>query len=122
HDINQKLIDVFEQHVGQLSDRNIAVFSHLLNAHEIWNFRLLNKESGTATWQRRPVQTLANINKQNFRQTLDILEGGNLEALILFTDKKGNPFENKKSDILFHIINHSSYHRGQIAIECRKSG
>ena len=36
--------------------------------------------------------------------------------------KKGNLFENKIDDILFHIINHSTYHRGQIMMLFRESG
>jgi len=39
----------------------------------------------------------------------------NLEDFILFTFADGKPGSMSVAEILFHIINHSSYHRGSIA-------
>ena len=38
------------------------------------------------------------------------------------TNSKGETFSNKIKDILFHIINHSTYHRAQIATDLKQNG
>lgn len=39
-----------------------------------------------------------------------------------YKTSKGDAFQNTVKDILFHIINHSTYHRGQIAANCKEYG
>ena len=45
-----------------------------------------------------------------------------LEAAIDYRDMAGNPFTQKLADILQHIVNHSTYHRGQLTTMIRQVG
>ena len=45
-----------------------------------------------------------------------------LEAAIDYRDMTGNPFTQKLADILQHIVNHSTYHRGQLTTMIRQVG
>ena len=39
-----------------------------------------------------------------------------------YTNSKGELWENRVLDVLSHVLLHSAYHRGQIALEIRRSG
>jgi uncharacterized damage-inducible protein DinB len=45
-----------------------------------------------------------------------------LETAIDYRDMAGNPFMQKLADILQHIVNHSTYHRGQLTTMIRQVG
>ena len=42
--------------------------------------------------------------------------------MVHYTNTNGQAFDNSVRDILFNVINHSTYHRGQIAREFREYG
>ena len=39
-----------------------------------------------------------------------------------YKNMKGEPFENTYEDTLFHVVNHGTYHRGQIITMLREAG
>lgn len=47
---------------------------------------------------------------------------GNFPRLIRYRNSNGEQFDNSIADILTHVINHSSYHRGQIFKMLRQKG
>ena len=44
------------------------------------------------------------------------------EKRIDYENSEGRLFNNTVQDILFHIINHSTHHRGQISTDFRQNG
>jgi uncharacterized damage-inducible protein DinB len=44
------------------------------------------------------------------------------EEMIFYKNSSGNKYENTIREIITHVINHSTYHRGQIAMELRSLG
>lgn len=102
--------------------RSIQLLSHILNAQKIWNNRIKGKEDEVGVWKNLEVDELEVAENENFEETLSILEKEELDKVIKFKNSKGETYENSVRDIIFHIINHSTYHRGQIATEFRKEG
>ncbi|MCF8317339.1 MAG: hypothetical protein K9I02_01220 [Haliscomenobacter sp.] len=45
-----------------------------------------------------------------------------MKLIINYSNSKGQLFSNSIQDMLFHIINHSTYHRGQVATEFKRQG
>jgi uncharacterized damage-inducible protein DinB len=45
-----------------------------------------------------------------------------LSTVYPYKNMKGEPFENTYEDTLFHVVNHSTYHRGQIITMLREAG
>lgn len=119
--INQETILLFEKKGQEIPDKAFNLFNHLLNAHQIWNSRILN-EVPFGVWEIHPFENLEKINESNFLNSLKILENSDLSQIISYRNSKGDLYQNKAEDILFHIINHSTYHRGQIALLFRESG
>ncbi len=62
------------------------------------------------------------IDKSNYRDSLRIIDQFDLNGVINFKNTKGLVFNDNIRDILFHVINHSNYHRAQIATEFRQNG
>lgn len=122
HHFNQKLATVFENNPGKTSEKSVELFSHLLNAHQIWNNRIEPKQTTFGVWELQAVEDFENIDKANYDQTLQILDTFDLNENINYSNSKGQAFNGNIRDILFHVINHSTYHRGQIATEFRQHG
>jgi uncharacterized damage-inducible protein DinB len=119
---NQKLADIFNESPDKTSEKAIKLFNHLLNAHQIWNNRIQPKQTPFGVWELNAVQDLKNIDASNYKQTLFILDNFDLNTPIKYTNSKGDTFSNSIQDIYFHVINHSTHHRGQIASEFRQYG
>lgn len=119
---NQKLGDVFKSHWDNTTGKSEELFNHILNAHQIWNTRIGVKQTAFDVWELHPLNDLKSIDRENYRQSLQILDKFDLDETINYSNTKGQAFNNTLRDILFHIINHSTYHRGQIAMEFRQHG
>jgi uncharacterized damage-inducible protein DinB len=122
HHFNQKLGDIFNEHSDKTSENAIKLYSHMLNAHQIWNHRIEPKQTSFGVWDVHPIQDSKNIDKMNYEHSLLILDKFELTETINYTRAKGQVFSNSIQDIFFHIINHSTYHRAQIATEFKHNG
>lgn len=105
-----------------LPDKSYKLINHTLNAHEIWNARIKDLKPTVGVWDIREISELKAVNLQNYTNSLSILEEFDLAMPIGYKTSKGDGFENTVLDIFFHIINHSTYHRGQIATNCKENG
>lgn len=122
HHFNQKLADIFMENPDWTSEKAVKLFNHLLNAHQIWNNRIEPMQTTFGVWELHVVQDLKNIDKTNYEQTLQILDKFDFSKIINYSNSKGQIFSNNIRDTLFHVINHSTYHRGQIATELKQNG
>ncbi len=118
---NQKLIVLFSGNIQNISDKNLKLINHLINAQQIWNARITN-EKEFDVWQINNWNDLLNIDNENYSTTLKIITDNNLNNIIEYTNSKGVKFSNKIKDVLLHVINHSTYHRAQIATELKNCG
>ena len=122
HHFNQKLCDVFNDNPHKGFEKALKLYNHILNAQQIWNNRIQPKQPSFGVWEIHLVPNLKGIDKANYEQTLLILDKFDLNDNVSYTNTKGQTFNNSIHDILFHAINHSTYHRGQIATELRQNG
>jgi uncharacterized damage-inducible protein DinB len=122
HHSNQQIITTLEHNQDKVSEKCIKLQSHVLNAHRIWNCKLLPDQQLFGRWDIHPVQELSAINSKNFEASMWILDNFELPQIIQYTTSTGQVFNNSLRDILFHVINHSTYHRAQIATEFRLCG
>lgn len=122
HYYNQKLSEIFVEKHGTISEKSVKLFSHILNAHHIWNSRIIGKQSSFSVWDVHPAEQFREMDDKNFNETVQALNHVDLSSIISYKTSRGEEFKNKINDILFHIINHSTYHRGQIATDFRQTG
>jgi uncharacterized damage-inducible protein DinB len=122
HHINLQLAKIFQEDHEKFPEKAVKLFNHLLNAQHIWNNRIDSKESPFGVWDIHPRVELTFIEQKNHDRSLSILEEFDLDKTVQYANTKGQFFENSLQDILFHMINHSTYHRGQIALLFRDHG
>lgn len=85
------------------------LISHILNVHYIWIARLSGKTIDSADWDILPSSHWEHFAQNNFFETNDFLD-----QLIALDDEQ--------IKILYHILNHSNYHRGQISLLIKQAG
>ena len=117
--INQELAEIFCRNPGKMPEKSLILFSHILNAHHIWNHRAVEVSSVFGVWEAHELQSLKRIDDENFHASLRIISDMDIAQTIHYKNSSGKPFGNLLRDILFHIINHATYHRGQIATDFR---
>jgi len=83
--------------------------------------RILN-DNQFEVWQINADDSLIKINSENFINSSKILDERNITEKINYKNSIGNVFENTIQEIFFHFINHSTYHRGQIAMLMKQAG
>lgn len=119
---NQQIIRCFIED-GFSEEESIRLFSHLINAHHTWLARLQEKNPMFDVWEIHVKNSFFEVDSENHRQTLELLQNTtDLEMNINYTNSKGKAFRSSFQDILMHIINHSTYHRAQIARMIRLNG
>ncbi|MEL6485509.1 MAG: DinB family protein, partial [Bacteroidota bacterium] len=97
-----------------------VLFSHILNAHHVWNSRILQKPAKHKVWDTHDVSLWENMHYENQRTTFEIVTNAeDLNLRIDYENSEGRPYGNELKDMLFHVINHSTHHRGQILAELR---
>lgn len=118
---NQLLIEIYLDNKDSFNEKMISLLNHILNAQQVWNSRIIIEDS-FGVWQINPDEKLLENNQSNFENSFKILSERNLDEIIVYRNSKGDEFQNSIREIFFHFINHSTYHRGQIAMLMKQAG
>ncbi|MEO0334227.1 MAG: DinB family protein [Bacteroidota bacterium] len=120
HDTNEKLIHYLNE--NSINHEQINTWmSHLLNAHFVWLSRLKGEASPYAVWQEHEWSQWLAINQQSWEITQQFLsDTDDLSQTIVYQNTKGVSFKNRIDDVLWHVLNHSTHHRGQISTIIRQ--
>lgn len=92
----------------QSSERALEIFEHILNAQRIWLQRC-----GLYVEQVENIafaQLITSLN-QTWR---GLVEDGDFGAWVEYQDLSGVERRSQFGDIVAHVINHGTYHRGQL--------
>ncbi|WP_288437892.1 DinB family protein [uncultured Chryseobacterium sp.] len=118
---NMEMIKVISENRALVDDKTVSFINHTLNAQQIWNARILGEET-FEVWQINPFESLVELNQKNFLKSIDIINNLDWDTKIEYQNSKGTKFENTVFEMLFHAVNHSTYHRGQINALLKQNG
>jgi len=122
---NQRVYDSI-LNMDNINEKAVELFSHIINSQKIWLSRVTNKgDNPVHPWEISPLgQCILIANQTGFDWMRFIKETSeeNLSLEIVYKNSQDKEFKSKVSDILIHVINHSTYHRGQIALIVKSSG
>jgi uncharacterized damage-inducible protein DinB len=105
--------------------RSLKLLAHIIAAEWLWLNRIRQQSQGLAIWPDLTLAEseahLADLNAA-WTEYLAGLGGEQLALGIAYTNSKGERWTSSTQDVLFHIVMHSAYHRGQIAADMRANG
>ncbi|MFZ0480307.1 MAG: DinB family protein [Terriglobales bacterium] len=110
---------------GSISGASVGRIAHILSAEKLWLERLQNQKQSLPVWPGSTVAECAALADEMalaWRDFLAKLGSGGLNEKIEYRNSKGDPWSSRVEDVLMHVLMHSAYHRGQIAIEMRAAG
>lgn len=111
--------------VGNLAHpgRALTVLGHIAATVVIWLDRLDDSVSTTPVWPAWSAQVARDHLLEGSRRLEELAaDTQSLARKISYTNTKGQNFENTVADVLEHVLMHSMYHRGQVALLVRSEG
>lgn len=120
---NKRVLDcMYRQNVSD--EKILSLMSHVLSAQFIW----LNRIKGLPTspfplWQLYKLNeliTMASDVGQNWLTFIE--ESESFDRELSYNNYVGDPYVNKVEQIMIHLVNHGTYHRGQVALLLRQKG
>jgi uncharacterized damage-inducible protein DinB len=116
---------------GSVSADTIARMAHILSAQKLWLERILQQPQTTPVWPQITTDDCSALademsaawgNYLNPAAPGNRVAAGSLGSPVEYRNSKGEPWSSRVEDILIHVLFHSAYHRGQIALQMRASG
>ena len=114
--------------IVNLKKKNIKseeLLSHIISAQKIWLNRILGRNTVIDPWHKLTQEDWIPQSIPITAEWINLLESfkeNDFERRIEYTNTKGEKFFNTVKDIIVQVINHSTYHRAQIAQLVRQSG
>jgi len=119
---NEQMIGLIAKNPNAYSERAKTLIGHTLNAHHIWICRLQKIEPRHGVWDIFEIDELLAYSQENFEASLYVLERFDFEYILKYVNSKNETHNNRVKEILFQIVNHSTYHRGQLMSELKTQG
>ena len=104
---NLKWLSVLDRFADR--PRAEAIFQHILGAQRIWLARSLSEEEVPAL-----PESLAEGFPMISEAWLEFLRISDPEAFVSYTNFKGESWFNTVEQIARHVVNHGTFHRGQL--------
>jgi uncharacterized damage-inducible protein DinB len=112
---NARILDALAQ-LKETDEKALGLMAHILLVHMVWYSRIEGK-AAPAIWAKKSLNECLETCKVNniildgfmAKQTDDTLS-----KTIKYQNSKGDKFSNSVIQILTHLFNHGTYHRGQI--------
>jgi len=102
------------------------LLAHIQVGLKVWIMRIHGEDSrGISIWPDLSLgecEALIDENEKAYAGLLANLSEEFLVKKVAYTNQHGLSYETAVGDILFHVITHGGYHRGQIARLLRQSG
>ena len=120
---NEQFLGCLAEHEHPAQCRRLL--AHVLNTHHIWLRRAQGKPVRLALWEEHPLARQLALNHSLHEETFQLLNetpDPTLGRPIFYQNNAGRSYVNRLTDILHHLINHSTHHRAQVALLLRQTG
>ncbi|HEX3108977.1 MAG TPA: DinB family protein [Thermoanaerobaculia bacterium] len=117
--------------VDALTDEQFAAvretIAHIVGVEWIW-FQRCNgvNPSATPAWMESPtrdtLRTQLHAIERDWQEYVASLGDDDLARIVNYVQLAGNTGSRKLVHLLQHVVNHSTYHRGQVATRIRQAG
>lgn len=103
----------------------LRLLSHIIGAQKIWLSRLApDIQQPAGVWdmyekEQLEAELLKDYNR--WKNYLENIKEEDLSKIFSYKNTKGDAYENRIGDVLFHVANHATHHRGQISLLLRQN-
>ena len=104
------------------SEYFIGLISHVIHAQNFWIDRLNDKKNPNYSSEAIELSVMSDCIDDNYEKILQIVKLKDYEENVKYKNSKGEECSNSTIDILMHLLLHSQYHRGQIAVNIKSEG
>ncbi|HEV8432741.1 MAG TPA: DinB family protein [Thermoanaerobaculia bacterium] len=117
--------------VDALSDEQFAsvrdTLAHIVGVEWIWLQRCNGvNPSATPQWMDNPTRDVLRAElrtiEREWQEYVASLGDDDLARIVTYVQLAGNTGSRKLVHLLQHVVNHSTYHRGQVAMRVRQAG
>jgi uncharacterized damage-inducible protein DinB len=116
--------EIINKEVNSVFPSISQTFAHMYAVDELWFLRINGKSVNSI--ESKQFKTIQEINDAFTHLHNEILEFLNLkddlEETVVYNNTKGQRFSNSIREIIYHIVNHGTYHRGNISAMIRQLG
>lgn len=105
--------------------KSVKLLAHIVAAERLWLARMTHEHQPLPVWPDFSLHESGNEIAGlpgRWREFLDHVGAHGISAAVEYKNSKGESFTNTVQDILMHVVTHSAYHRGQIALDVRGAG
>jgi len=118
------LMDKFERQFPQ-NPRIYELFSHLISTQRIWLDRILGIPQSVERFKDRlpdeMKEDLENYHR-SWMEFIEQLQPGDFDRIISYVHPNGTPYNERLVDIMAHVVNHGTHHRGNLVILMKEEG
>ena len=111
------------RHIGNSHGSIVKTFQHTYYADRAWLGRFENTGGGFE--DPPPGPSLTDLDRDWWpllARFEEIARSGDALGVLHYKNLKGQPFERPIWQVVLHVVNHGTYHRGQIASLLRQQG
>ncbi|MEM1405172.1 MAG: DinB family protein [Bacteroidota bacterium] len=120
---NQRMLITLEE--NEVSDDNVlTLFSHIISNQIVWLNRIKDlPTSPFPLWEKyklRELRTMTMESSTNWSNYLEEHQFQTFEEMIFYKNSKEKRYESTIREIITHVLENSTYHRGQLALSMKK--
>ena len=118
----------FAKNLGSSHGGIQSTLVHVMGAEEIWLMRwkgispteFAKPEDYATTHMLK--QRWSDIEHEMMDFVHSLTADADIQRVLAYKDMKGNPYSQPLYQLMQHLVNHSTYHRGQVVAMLRQSG
>jgi uncharacterized damage-inducible protein DinB len=116
--------------IGTLTRQNVndekilSILGHIIAAQYLWLHRIEGlPPAQVKLWGEYKLDQLTIMAEEIGNRWLEFVERtDNFNRELTYHNYVGDPYTNNVENIMIHLVNHSSYHRAQVALLLRQKG
>ncbi|PZR41600.1 MAG: hypothetical protein DI538_00675 [Azospira oryzae] len=120
---NQRVVSAIKRQ-SVTDEKILSVLGHIVAAQYLWLHRIKGlPPAQVKLWGEYTLEQLEEMAAYIGKEWIDFVERtDDFNRELVYKNYTNDPYINNVEQIMIHLVNHSSYHRGQIAMLLRQKG
>lgn len=120
---NQRVLSAIKRQ-SVTDEKILSVLGHIVAAQYLWLHRIKGlAPADVKLWGNYSLDQLNEMAAYIGKEWVDFIQStDDFNRELVYKNYTNDPYVNKVEQIMIHLVNHSSYHRGQIALLLRQKG